>query len=174
MLVIGLIRININLEEYVVFSEEYKMHKNMMSKEQIIKKPVSIITAFSESTVNDLLSLQADYMLKQLNSVMLKSRALSQVENPKGTVKHQLSYLEGLGNDLSEITGQEIGFLKFYKNKLIDIVDKNMKEVPLISVSYRLTEGEQISVVNVEKDDAAINSLHMKRVRPVHSGEHHA
>ena len=149
------------------------MSANLMNKAQIIKKPVSIITAFSESTTKDLLSLQSEYMLQQLNSVLLKSKALSQVEIPKGAVNKQLKYFQDLGNDLSEITGQEIHFLKSYKNKLIDIVDKNMVEVPLMSVSYRVTEGEKISVVNVQKNDAGMRPLYMKRVTPAHSGEQH-
>ena len=122
-----------------------------MNKAQIIKKPVSIITAFSESTMKDLLSLQAEYMLKQLNIVLLKCAALNQVESPKGTIENQLKYFEELSNDLSAITGQEIDFLKFYKNKLIDIVDTNITQTPLISVSYRMTEGKKVSVVNVKK-----------------------
>lgn len=153
--------------------KEYKMRKNMMKKVQIIKKPVSIITAFSESTTKDLLNLQAEYMLKQINNILSKGRALSQIESPKGTIKHQLKYFEDLGNDLSEITGQEINFLKVYKNKLIGIVDKNMKEVPLISVSYRVTEGEHISIINVQKHDASMSPLHMERVKSRQSGGHH-
>ena len=149
------------------------MRKNMMKKVQIIKKPVSIITAFSESTTKDLLNLQAEYMLKQINNILSKGRALSQIESPKGTIKHQLKYFEDLGNDLSEITGQEINFLKVYKNKLIGIVDKNMKEVPLISVSYRVTEGEHISIINVQKHDASMSPLHMERVKSRQSGGHH-
>lgn len=102
------------------------MHTNVISKEKIIIKSDSIITALSNSITKDLLSLQEEYMLKQLNIILLKSTALSQVESPKETIKQQLKYVEELGNDLSAITGQEIGFLKFYKNKLIDVVDKNI------------------------------------------------
>ncbi|SFG24889.1 hypothetical protein [Neptunomonas qingdaonensis] len=130
------------------------MCKEMMHPVQLIKKPVSIITAFSESTKNDLISIQSEYMLKQLNSVMLRCRALGQVENPEGTIENHLQYFEGVSNGLSDITGQEVRLLKFYKNKLIDVVDKNISEVPLMSVSYRMTEGEHISVVNVQKDNA--------------------
>lgn len=127
------------------------MRKGMIKQVKIIKKPISIITEFSESTIDDLFSLQADYMLIQLNHVLLRVRALSQVESPKGTIKNQLKYVELLGNDLSEITGQELDLLKFYKNKIIDIVDKNMTAIPLISVSYQVTGGEQISIVNIKK-----------------------
>lgn len=109
-----------------MFFEEYAMNTNMMNKVKIIKKPTSIITAFSRSTTKDLLSLQAEYILKQLNIVLLKSTVLSQVESPKETIKNQLKCFEALGNDLSAITGQEIVFLKLYKNKLIDVVDKNI------------------------------------------------
>ena len=140
----------------------------MTSKAHIIKKPVSIITAFSESTTQDLLSLQAEYMLKQLNIVLLKCAALNQAESPKGAIANQLKYLEALGNDLSAITGQEIDFLKHYKNKLIDIVDRNITEIPLMSVSYRVAEGEQVSVVSVQKNDVHMNSSHIKKVKSVH------
>lgn len=135
---------------------------------QLIKKPVSIITAFSESTTEDLLSLQSEHMLKQLNSALLRCRALSQIGSRKGTIENQLNYFEGISNELSEIMGEEIRLLKRYKNKLIDIVNKNMTEVPLISVSYRVTEGEKISVVNVQKYDAHMNPSHIKRVKSVH------
>lgn len=149
------------------------MRKDMMGKVKIIKKPVSIITSFSESTIKYLLNLQAEYMLKQLDTVLLKNRALSQVDSPKETINNQLKYFEDLTNDLSEITGKEIHFLKFYKNKLIDTLEKNMKEIPLISVSYRVTEGDQISVVNVQQDDVTMSVSHMNRVALRYSGEHH-
>lgn len=126
----------------------------MMHKVQLIKKPVSVITSFSESTTKDLISIQSEYMLQQLNSVMLRCRALSQVENLEGTVEDCLEYFEGVSNELSDITGQEVRLLKFYKNKLIDLVDKNISEIPVMSVSYRMTEGEHISLVNVQKDNA--------------------
>lgn len=148
------------------------MRKNM-SKVRIIKKPVSIITAFSESTAQDLLSIQAEYMLQQLNTVLLKSRALSQINSSKRAINNQFKYLEDLGNNLSEITGQEIDNLKLYKNKLIDIVDKNVKKVPLVSVSYRMTECDKISVMKVHSNYSTMNPSHMKRVTPAHTGEHH-
>jgi hypothetical protein len=142
----------------------------MMSKVQLIKKPVSIITAFSESTAKDLLSIQTEHMLKQLNSAMLRCRALSQVESRKGTIENQLKYFEGVSHDLSEITGQEKRLLKFYKNKLIDAVNKNMTEAPLISASYRVTEGEgeKASAVNVQKNDAHMSPLSINRAKSVH------
>lgn len=138
------------------------MRTNMISKVQIIKRPVSIVTTFSDSTTKDLLNLQAEYMLKQLNSIMLKSKALNQAEQPKGSINHQLKCFEELGNNLSEITGQEINFLKLYKNKLIDIVDKNMTKAPLISVSCRVTEGRHTSVVNLKENETRMSSSHIK------------
>lgn len=149
-------------QKKLLFFEVPKVHTNMINKVQVIKKPVSIVATFSDSTTKDLLSLHTEYMLQQLNSIMLKSKALSQSEHPKGSINHQLKYCEDLGNNLSEITGQEISFLKFYKNKLIDIVDKNMTKAPLISVSCRVIEGKQTSVVNVKENDARMSSSHTK------------
>ncbi|WP_372739889.1 hypothetical protein [Neptunomonas sp.] len=128
------------------------------------KKHVSIITAFSESTVKDLLNIQTEHMLKQLNSAILRCRALSQIHGRNGTIKNQLKYIEAISNQLSEITGQEIRLLKFYKNKLIDSVDKNISEVSLMSVLYRVTDGEKVSVVNVQKNDVNMRPPQNKKL----------
>ncbi len=127
------------------------MRKDTMNKVNITKKSSPIVTLFCESTTKDLLSLQAEYMLKQLDSALLKSRMLNQIESSKGNINRQINYFENLGNELSEITGKEIGFLKSYKNKLIDIVENNMTAVPFMSASYRATERERVSVVNLQK-----------------------
>jgi hypothetical protein len=146
------------------------MNINMINKVEIIKKPVSIITEFSKSTTNDLLSLQAEYMLIQLNNVMLRCRALSQIESGNSTIESQLKYFEGVSYELSEITGQEIRLLKYYKNKLIDLLDRNMTKSPLISVSYRLTEDKKISVISVQNHKEHINPSHNKELNQYSEG----
>lgn len=144
------------------------MCKDIKGKVELIKKSVSINTAFSESTTKDLFTIHIGHMLKQLNSAMLRSKALSQLESPKDTVETQLKYFEDVSNELSEITGEEIHLLKFYKNKLIEIVEENITQVPFMPVSYRVTEGEQISVVNVQKNDARMSRLPTERAKSVH------
>ena len=117
------------------------MYNDMMYRVQLIKKYVPMFTAFSESTTKDLFTIQSEYMLKQLNRVMLRCRALSQIESDNSTIENQLKYFEGVSDELSEIMGQEIRLLKYYKNKLIDLLDRNMTKAPLMSISYRLTDS---------------------------------
>ncbi|WP_372742753.1 hypothetical protein [Neptunomonas sp.] len=133
-------------------------------KVQLIKKPVSSVTAFSESTAKDLLGIQTEYMLKQLNSFILRCRVLSEVEKGKATIENQLKYFEGASHQLSEITGDEIRLLKFYKNKLLDIVDRNMIKAPLMPVSCRVTDGEKISVGNVQNNEVHKRAPHNKNL----------
>ncbi|WP_177201212.1 hypothetical protein [Neptunomonas qingdaonensis] len=137
---------------------------------QLIKKYVPMFTAFSESTTKDLFTIQSEYMLKQLNNVMLRCRALSQIESSNSPMENQLKYFEGVSNELSEITGQEIRLLKYYKNKLIDLLDRNMTKAPLISVSYRLTEDKKISVVSVQNHKEHIHPSHNKELNQYSEG----
>ena len=123
-------------------------------KVQLIKKTVSTVIAFSESTAKDLLGIQIEHMLKQL----------SEVEKGKGTIDNQLKYSEGVSHQLSEITGDEIRLLKFYKNKLLDIVDRNMIKAPLMPVSCRVTDGEKISVGNVQNNEVHKRAPHNKNL----------
>lgn len=140
------------------------MCKTIMKKSQLIKKPAPVVTTFSESTVKDLFAIQSEYMLKQLNNVMLRCRVFSRVGSQKDTIEAQLKYFDGVSNELSEITGQEIRLLKFHKHKLIDIVDRNMVKAPLMSVSYQVAEGKKISVVSVQNHYAHMSPSHNKEI----------
>lgn len=150
------------------------MSKKIISTESTRKKPVSVVTEISQSTAQELLALQIDYMIKQLHYGLLKIKVLNQLESLRDSIKDKNKYYEEFGNKLCEIRGQEIVSLKIYKEKLISIVENNVTEVPLVSVSYKVTHGNQLSVVNVEPCTNVLNHWSKKRKAFVYSGERYA